>query len=105
MFCKVYDLLLLKRSDIMKHMGRWVSAGLVGLLATTVQGSITHGGTTVNMDFVYIGHTNVAKDARSTVSRLNAVTYEYLIGKYEVTADQWNTVVHPYSGTPGLLTR
>jgi sulfatase modifying factor 1 len=62
--------------------------------------SVIHGSTTINMDFVNIGHTGNA--AQSDANRMHAesggdgfgaVDYTYRVGKFEVTADQWNSVV------------
>lgn len=62
--------------------------------------SITHGTTTVNMDFTTIGHAGNA--AQSAANRAHsgdggdgfgAVDYAYRIGTFEVTVDQWNRVV------------
>ena len=62
--------------------------------------SITHGGTTINMDFVDIGYAN--NDAQSAANRAHAqsggdgygaVGYNYRMGKFEVTAAQWASVI------------
>lgn len=50
--------------------------------------SITHGTTTINMDFVDIGY--AGNDADFT--GYGSVGYNYKIGKFEVTAAQWNAV-------------
>lgn len=61
--------------------------------------SVTHGGTTINMDFVNIGYAgNVADTADGDknavgVQRYGSVDYNYRIGRFEVTADQWASVV------------
>lgn len=51
--------------------------------------TITHGSTTITMDFVNIGNAGNAADDTT----YGAVGYDYRIGKYEVTADQWNAVI------------
>lgn len=57
--------------------------------------SITHGGTTINMDFVDIGYAGNAGDTTNTVNGLNpgSVDYNYRFGQYEVTAAQWASVI------------
>ncbi|MDZ8120238.1 formylglycine-generating enzyme family protein [Pontiella agarivorans] len=51
--------------------------------------SIQHGGTMVNMTFVDIGQSNVGADSTG----YGTVDYAYRMGKYEVTASQWATVI------------
>lgn len=51
-------------------------------------GLVTHGGTTINMDFVDIGYAGNVADSTG----YGAVGYNYRIGKFEVTADQWSSV-------------
>jgi len=79
------------------------------LLVAGVQAdSITHGVTTINMDFIEVGYTNNAGDTTNQHPVLStdfgAVNYTYRIAKYEVTADQWNAVraVDPNVGDAGL---
>jgi formylglycine-generating enzyme required for sulfatase activity len=68
---------------------------VVALVSTGAQAdSITHGGTTINMDFVDIGYAGNAADTTGHGS----VGYNYRIGKYEVTADQWSQVIAADSG-------
>lgn len=50
---------------------------------------ITHGGTTINMDFVNVGNAGNAADDTG----YGAVGYNYRIGKYEVTAAVWAAVI------------
>ncbi len=50
---------------------------------------ITHGGTTINMEFVDVGNAGNAADDTG----YGAVGHDYRIGKYEVTADQWHAVI------------
>lgn len=60
------------------------------LVAGGVQAdSITHGGTTINMDFVNIGYAGNSVDA----SGYGAVSDNYRMGKFEVTAVQWASVI------------
>jgi formylglycine-generating enzyme required for sulfatase activity len=48
----------------------------------------------INMDFVIIGYAGNAGDTRAEANPYNcgAVSYGYRIGKYEVTAAQWQTI-------------
>ena len=57
--------------------------------------SVTHGGTTINMDFVDIGYAGNAGDTANTVNGANpgAVGYNYRMGKFEVSASQWASVI------------
>jgi len=65
-----------------------LAAWAVLALGTAAQAAITHGTTTINMDFVNVGYAgNTADD-----SGYGAVAYKYQIGKYEVTAAQWAAV-------------
>ena len=65
------------------------------LVAGAEAESITHGGTTVNMDFVNIGYAgNVANTADCDnltpgTQRYGAVDYNYRIGMKEVTIEQF----------------
>ena len=63
-----------------------VFVGLHGALSAT---DITHGGTTLSMDFVSIGYPG---NPDHPTLGIGGVDYEYRIGTYEVTADQWTTV-------------
>ncbi|MGA2797864.1 MAG: SUMF1/EgtB/PvdO family nonheme iron enzyme, partial [Thermoguttaceae bacterium] len=66
---------------------------LFGLLTTTAAAdTLTHGTTTVTMDFVTIGNPGNAGDTTALPNPCGAVAYTYYIGKYEVTADQWAAV-------------
>ncbi len=51
--------------------------------------TITHGGTSIDMDFVTIGDPGNADDDTGC----GGVDYTYQIGTYEVTADQWAAVI------------
>ena len=65
-------------------------AALVLAFGTAAQAElITHGGTTINMDFVTIGNAGNAADNTG----FGAMGYNYRIGKYEVTAEQWAEVI------------
>jgi formylglycine-generating enzyme required for sulfatase activity len=56
---------------------------------------ISHGGTPITMDFVTIGSAgNLADD-----TGYGRVTYDYRIGTYEVSADQWASVL---AAAPGV---
>lgn len=59
------------------------------LVAPASATTITHGSTTINMDFVTVGNTDNVADSTT----YGAVNYSYDIGKYEVTEDQWDAVV------------
>jgi formylglycine-generating enzyme required for sulfatase activity len=82
-------------------------ATTMGLLAAAVVASavaaqaatITHGSTTINMNFVTVG--NAGNTADST--GYGAVGYNYSIGTYDVTAAQWAAVIaaDPNVGTAG----
>ena len=60
----------------------------VGLCAGIMAESITHSGTTINMDFVDIGYAGNDADGYG----YGSVGYNYRIGKYEVSAAQWYAV-------------
>jgi formylglycine-generating enzyme required for sulfatase activity len=77
--------------------GLVVLAILVG--ATAHADPIAHDGTVINMDFVTIGDPGNAKDTHG--DGYGAVDYVYDIGTYEVTQNQWSTVVA--ADTSGLL--
>lgn len=72
-----------------------VWSGLTAIVACLVFGSlasaatITHGATTINMDFVTVGNPGNAPDSTG----YGAVADPYQIGKYEVTENQWDAVV------------
>jgi formylglycine-generating enzyme required for sulfatase activity len=69
-----------------------LAAGMA--MADTITRAITHGSTSINMDFVTVGNAgNTADD-----TTYGAVAYEYNIGKYEVTAAQWAAVIAADSG-------
>ena len=64
-----------------------IAAWLIGI--TTQADTITHGGTTVGVEFESIGSAGNAADSGSGYG---AVGYNYRIGRYEVTKSQWDTV-------------
>ena len=76
---------------------------LCGLIAGLLVGTgmnaeavtIAHGGDSVDIDFVDIGNAGNTGDTANTVNGVNpgAVAYDYSIGKFEVTADQWAAVI------------
>jgi formylglycine-generating enzyme required for sulfatase activity len=69
---------------------RWlIMAGLIALCGMAQADSITHGGTTVSMDFVNIGTPGNAADTTG----YGAVANSYRIGKYEVKASDWAAVI------------
>ena len=80
---------------------------LVGLLATAAHAQIiTHGSTTMNMDFVTVGNPGNPGDTTGDPNPCGSVGYAYRIGKYEVTADQWAAVIaaDPNVGNAGYWT-
>ena len=58
------------------------------LCAAAQADTITRGGSSVGMEFVTVGSAGNAADT----SGYGAVGYNYRIGRYEVTADQWGVV-------------
>jgi formylglycine-generating enzyme required for sulfatase activity len=76
-----------------------MAAMLLAFGATAKADVIVHGDTTINMDFVAVGNAGNAADDTG----YGAVGYNYRIGKYEVTADQWAAVLGASSsvGNPG----
>jgi len=76
------------------------SMALCGLIAGLLVGTgmnaeaitIAHGGNSVDIDFVDIGNTDVTTGDTTAGGTYGVVNYEYSIGKFEVTADQWLTV-------------
>ena len=72
---------------------------LAGTMMNAEAITIAHGGPnagSVDIDFVDIGNTDVTTgDTANTVNGANpgVVSYEYSIGKFEVTADQWAAVI------------
>lgn len=53
--------------------------------------TITHGSTTVHMEFVTVGNPGNSSDSETGYG---AVGYSYRIGNYEVTKNQWDAVVN-----------
>ena len=96
-----------------------LAAALIAAAATLPQAqaiTIAHGGDSVDIDFVDINYNGTAAedagDPANTVNGANpgVVTYDYSIGTYEITSDQWATVTgfdaliennsnDPYSGS------
>jgi sulfatase modifying factor 1 len=61
----------------------------ISFASAAMADTITHGSTTINMDFVNVGNAgNTADD-----TGYGAVGYDYRIGTYEVTANQWAAVI------------
>jgi len=65
------------------------------LVAPASAVTITHGTTSIDMDFVPVDNPGNAGDPTR-----GAVDYTYHIGKYEVTEDQWGVVVDAQGGYP-----
>jgi len=65
-----------------------VAGLLVGLNGSVGAITIAHNGDSVDIEFVDIGYAGNTGDGA-----YGAVDYEYSIGKYEVTADQWAAVI------------
>ncbi|MBN2294469.1 MAG: SUMF1/EgtB/PvdO family nonheme iron enzyme [Pirellulales bacterium] len=63
---------------------------LVVLAATAQAVTISHGSTTIDMDFVTVGNTDNVNDTHG--DGYGAVDYIYNIGKYEVSENQWDAV-------------
>jgi len=76
----------------------------VALLATTAWAAdtISWGGTTVNMDFVTVGNAGNAGDTvtggRDGLTGYGSVGYDYRMGKYEVSSNQYHAVVDADEG-------
>ena len=69
----------------------FVAVLMLGLSVTTAQAvEITHGTTTINMDFVTVGNTDNVNDTHG--DGYGAVDYSYKIGTYEVSENQWDAV-------------
>ena len=60
--------------------------------------TITHGGTTINMDFTDIGNAGNDPDTTGDPDPAGAVAYDYAIGTYEVSENQWDAVVAASAG-------
>jgi formylglycine-generating enzyme required for sulfatase activity len=59
---------------------------------------ITHGTTTINVDFVTVGNAGNTGDTQSQ-GTFGAVDYAYRIGKYEVTAGQYTAFLNAVAAT------
>ncbi len=68
-------------------------ATIVASTVVTQADTITHGTTTINMDFVCVGNPGNTANTRYGMPGYGAVGYNYRIGKYEVSADQWAAVI------------
>ena len=68
-----------------------ISIVLAGTMMNAEAITIAHGGDSVDIEFVDIG--NVGNTGDTAVAGYGAVDYEYSIGKFEVTADQWAAVI------------
>ena len=80
----------------MKRLVMCVPLALVVVLAfapLAQAGIITHGGTSINMDFVTVANPGNASDSSGIPTWCGAVDYVYDIGKYEVSENQWDAVV------------
>ncbi|MEN7973462.1 MAG: hypothetical protein ABFR47_06470, partial [Verrucomicrobiota bacterium] len=66
-----------------------IFAAVMGVAGVLHADTIDHGGTIVSMDFASIANLNSVSDS----SGYGAVGYAYRMGKYEVTASQWATVI------------
>ena len=85
-----------------KTLFRFIAATLLTtLLANTALAvTISHGGRTVNMDFVFVGNAHNAPDDEikdDGTTGYGAVGYSYSIGKYEVSNSQWDPVGELFS--------
>ena len=69
---------------------------LAGTIMNAEAITIAHGGNSVDIEFVDIGYAgNTGKtysDGFGPDETIGGVDYEYSIGKYEITADQWEAV-------------
>ena len=72
-----------------KIVAALVAGLLVGLNGSVGAITIAHNGDSVDIEFVDIGNVGNAADTTG----YGAVNYEYSIGTYEVTSDQWANVV------------
>ncbi len=68
---------------------------VAALSASTYATTIIHDSTSVEIEFVNIGNLDNTGDTANSVNGNNpgSVSYSYSIGKYEVTAAQWSTVL------------
>lgn len=75
-----------------------IMAVLTGLSGVAFASVITHGSTSVTMDFVTIGAPGNTGDP-ATAGGYGAVSYSYNIGKYQLTQGQYDTI-RAVSGSP-----
>ncbi len=66
------------------------------LVAPVSAATITHGTTSITMDFVTVGNIDNVNDTHG--DGYGAVDYSYNIGTYEVTENQWDAVVGANAG-------
>lgn len=90
-----------------QRLGSVLTAVAVCVIGTTASAeivSITHGTTSVNMDFVTVGNPRNAADTDANANRngYGAVDYVYKMGAYEVTRNQWDTVAGAAGITIGV---
>jgi len=76
-----------------KFLFRSLAAVAVAALLATSAGAdtITHGGTTIGMEFVTVGNPHNPDDTHE--AGYGSVGYTYRIGTYEVNENQWDAVV------------
>jgi formylglycine-generating enzyme required for sulfatase activity len=84
-----------RRQTVMWHKLNWMVVALVVLASGTAAraDTITHGSTTINVDFVNVGNAGNTADTTGDPNPCGAVGYAYRIGTYEVTADLWAAVI------------
>ena len=75
-----------------KIVAALVAGLLVGLNGSVGAITIAHNGDSVDIEFVDIGNTNVITPDPFLVNAKGVVTYDYSIGKFEVTSNQWAAV-------------
>ena len=67
--------------NVIRMMFLAVIVADLGSTASAV--TITHGGTTIDMDFVTVGNAGNAADTTGDPNPCGSVAYEYRIGKYD----------------------
>ncbi len=97
---------------VFKQIGRFIL--LAAVLAPawscrTLAATITHGSNSVDLDFVLIGNPG---NAANSVNGYGGVNYEYMIGKYEISVNQWDAAGigavnggHVWAGDQPMYTR
>lgn len=79
--------------------------GILAVASLRLQAdTISHNGTTLEMDFVDIGYAGNVANTTGFSSSAGAVSYGYRMGRFEVTADQWAAVrsADPRVGNSGV---